>query len=160
MSFSERAGITAPLMLAPMPRRLEARVHAAQERAVAVEREPEARVACGRRCSSPVALAAASATPGTWSPGQTELAVAGRAQQVELTAFLADEHVRAGDVRAACEVEADERNLARAVLMPQPSRFASICKSVASARERRARIREQAQEAAVDSTVAPPVMKP
>jgi hypothetical protein len=47
---------------------------------------------------------------------QTELRVTLRRQEVELTALLADEHVRAGDVRAAREVEADERDLARALL--------------------------------------------
>ncbi len=36
-----------------------------------------------------------------------------RRQEVPLSAFLADQHVRAGDVGAACEVEGDERDLAR-----------------------------------------------
>jgi hypothetical protein len=46
--------------------------------------------------------------------GQPQLRIAGRGQEVELAALLADQDVAAGEIRAAGQVEADEGDLARA----------------------------------------------
>ena len=130
MSFSERAGITAPLVPRGDRGRVspEALVHAAQERAVAVEYESEAPV--GMVAVARAGRARGLGDAGDLVAGQAELAVACRRERVELAerAAPADEHVRAREVRATREVEADERNLrarcdrrrSRARLRPPP----------------------------------------
>ncbi len=141
--------MTAPLVLAAIaaasPRKL--RVHAAQERAVAVEREPEARVAVK-------AVARARRARGHFRDArdlvarQAELAVAGRRQQVELAErpASADEHVRAREVRAAREVEADERNLRAGSIDAAAEQVRVDLQVARELREGVARIREQAEQ--------------
>ena len=92
VSLSERAQKIVPFTFARVAAR-RLRQHAAQERAVGVEAQAELGVRPGRRCS------------GVMFEGRPELRVALAGQQVELTAGTADQHVRAGDVRAAREVE-------------------------------------------------------
>ena len=88
----------------PWPWRLARSLHAAQMRAVRVIAQPEARV-------DEISGGAGIRHHGA---RQTQLAVAGHREEIELSLGTADQHVGAGDVAAAREVEADERNLAGA----------------------------------------------
>ena len=93
-----------------------ARHHAAQIGAVRMERQSEFGVDViepGRRVDDRRNHVA----------GQTLLRVSIGRQEVELTALLADQHVRAGRVAAAREVEADERDLAGALVADAAERF-------------------------------------
>ncbi len=138
VSFSERAGITAPLMLGGR-RHADALEDAARKRAVEVEQEAEAaldevvgRAARVRRVRHHVAR-------------QPEPAVTGDRQEIALAALPARQHVRARHVGAAGEVDADERDLARAL-----HREAAAClQRLEVGRERRlrsARVGEQAEQ--------------
>jgi hypothetical protein len=77
---------------------------------------------------------------------QTQLAIARRRQHVELTELLADQHVRAREVRAAREVEADERNLRAAAVDAAAEQVRVRRQVLCELRESRARIREQTEQ--------------
>ncbi len=123
--------------------------HAAQERAVGVERQAELGVDEVR-----------DGVVRQHVAGQALLRVALRGKEVELTALLAHQHVRAGDVCAARQVEADERNLARAPL--DIADGGAVGRETAGpGRARRAPCASRApHRGAGATTVAAPVMKP
>jgi hypothetical protein len=80
---------------------LRARVHATQDGAVDME-----------GCA--VLLVELVDQIGRHVAGQSQFRIAGRSQEVELAALLADQNVAAGEIRAAGKIEADEGYLARA----------------------------------------------
>ena len=73
MSFSERAGITAPLMLAPIAGASLKLAYMPRRNALSLWNASPRLVSVWSPLLVPVALAAASATPGTWSPGKPSL---------------------------------------------------------------------------------------
>src|SRR5690606_29306372 len=89
------------------PCRAHAAKHAAEESTVGVERQPEVRVRI-RQAADRVVQARHHVAR------QPELLVAGGAQEIELPTFLADQYVGTRNIRAARQVEADERNFSGA----------------------------------------------
>ena len=99
VSFSERAGITKPLVLA--------RVAAVVLRIMPRSNAPRGCIARPNVRSTPIVC-------GRIARRQAELRVARGVEERLLAADLADDDVRARDVRAAALVDSEERDLARA----------------------------------------------
>ena len=94
---------------------------------------------------------------GTMVPGQPQLAVAGDRQEIELPLGTAHQHVGAGDVAAAREVEADERDLAGA--RGDAARARAGLDVGGQGRAARCAVRASMPSSEGPITVAEPVMK-
>ncbi len=113
---------------------------AAAERAVQMEAQPEIEVRI-RQLQDRINQARNHVAR------KAHLLVTGRRHEILLAAFLADEHVRSEDVRAARKIEADERNLASAVGGDLAGALQQSRKIGRQCRCRFPRVREQAQYA-------------
>src|SRR5262245_34199724 len=160
VSFSDRAGITAPLVRAAMTAASVLKLAYMPRRNALSLWNPSPRlVSVWLRLLVPVALATVSATPGTWSPGKPSLLYPAVERKSIWPPCLPTSTFE--PARFAPPARSKQMNgiFVPVRSTPQPSTPASAARSSASC-ARAVRGFANRLNSPVESTVAPPVMKP